>query len=353
MTENKFVVRINESAERSKWLELISKSPFATPFQSPQFYDFCNSTPFHQGFVCAVEDNDNTYIALCVADIIKEKGIKAYFSRRAIVYGGPLLEKDSSDDALTCLIENLHYELKKRAIYIEIRNLKDYSGYSSVFTSLDWKTIPWMNVRKRLNYQNRDELLHSFKYNRRREILLTIKSGFQYHEASNEKEVAEVYGILNDLYKNKIGLPLPSLQYFKDFRKTGLMKVFSVTDQDTIVGGSFCLVSGIDAIYTFYYCGKRNYKPRTYPSHLAVLAAMEYGMQNGMKFLDFMGAGKPGEEYGVRNYKMEFGGDLVEEGRYLKVENKFLYMLGLKVINFMRKRKPKQINTNGIREKVK
>lgn len=338
MKENNLVIRINESVDRLKWLDLLSKSSFATPFQSPQFYDFCNSTLFHQGFVCAVEEKNNTYAALCVVDIIWEKGIKAYFSRRAIVYGGPLLIKDGGEGALIYLLDNLHNELKKRVIYIEIRNFRDYSDFSTVFNSLDWETIPWLNIRKRVNYKNRDELLNSFKYNRRRETLLTIKSGFQYREIGNEKDVKEVYAILNDLYKNKIGLPLPSLQYFEDFRKTNLMKIFAVTDQDTIIGGSFCVVSENNAIYTFYYCSKRDYRPRTYPTHLAVLAAMEYGMQHGLKYLDFMGAGKSGEKYGVRNYKMEFGGDIVEEGRYLKVENRLLYLIGVNIINLLRNR---------------
>lgn len=338
MTENNFSFSINGSVNRSKWHELTSRSPFATPFQTPQFYNFCNATPFHKGLVCAVEDNNGSYQALCVADIIREKGYKGFFSRRAVIYGGPLLDKKSGNEVLSVLLSKLHDELRQDVIYIEIRNFKDYSRFASVFSGLYWKYIPWLNVRKRLNFQNTGELLTSFKYNRRREVQMTIKSGYQYHEAVNEKEVKEVYTILKDLYINKIGLPLPSLQYFEEFRKTGLMKVFTVNDQDTVVGGSFCVVSENNGIYTFYYCGKRNYRPKTYPTHLAVLAAMEYGLNNGLKFLDFMGAGAPGEKYGVRNYKMEFGGELVEEGRFLKVEKKFLFMLGVKAIHFMRRR---------------
>jgi len=41
-----------------------------------------------------------------------------------------------------------------------------------------------------------------------------------------------------------------------------------------------------------------------------------------------MGAGKPNEEYGVRDYKSQFGGDLVAFGRYLKVLNPLLYRVG-------------------------
>lgn len=41
-----------------------------------------------------------------------------------------------------------------------------------------------------------------------------------------------------------------------------------------------------------------------------------------------MGAGKPDEGYGVRDFKKKFGGMLVEDGRYLAVLNPVLYNVG-------------------------
>jgi lipid II:glycine glycyltransferase (peptidoglycan interpeptide bridge formation enzyme) len=38
-----------------------------------------------------------------------------------------------------------------------------------------------------------------------------------------------------------------------------------------------------------------------------------------------MGAGKPDEDYGVRDFKAQFGGTLVEHGRFLKVNNPLIY----------------------------
>jgi serine/alanine adding enzyme len=336
--KDKFICHVNDSVDVLKWEELIRNSNYPTPFQKPQFYYLCKSTAGHNGLVCAIEEAGK-YAAICVADIIKEKGIKSHFSRRAIIYGGPVLSDDNQADVLAILLENINNELKDKVIYVEIRNFGDYSGYSPVFTQMGWKYVPWLNVRKTLNFQNLNELISSFKYNRRREILLTLKAGFTYRESESEQEAKVVYGILKNLYKNRTGLPLPPFRYFTDFMKTGLMKLFIVMDKDVIAGGSFCVIMEKKSVFTFYYCGLRNYKPKSYPTHLAVLAAMEYGLMNGLKYLDFMGAGTPGTEYGVRNYKMEFGGDLIEEGRYLKIENKFLYPLGVHVINFLKRRK--------------
>ena len=49
-----------------------------------------------------------------------------------------------------------------------------------------------------------------------------------------------------------------------------------------------------------------------------------------------MGAGKPGEDYGVRDFKAQFGGNLVEHGRFLHVCRPVVYWLGNKAIAFLK-----------------
>jgi len=58
------------------------------------------------------------------------------------------------------------------------------------------------------------------------------------------------------------------------------------------------------------------------------LGTIDYAAKNGLKFFDFMGAGASDKDYGVRKFKSQFGGKLVEYGRFLRVYNKFLYSLG-------------------------
>jgi len=47
-----------------------------------------------------------------------------------------------------------------------------------------------------------------------------------------------------------------------------------------------------------------------------------------MEVFDFMGAGNPYENYGVRDFKKRFGGEIVEYGRFIKINNSFLYKIG-------------------------
>ena len=57
-------------------------------------------------------------------------------------------------------------------------------------------------------------------------------------------------------------------------------------------------------------------------------AAIEYAKENHIPLFDFMGAGKPDEPYGVRDFKMEFGGEQVEYGRFLYLRKPMLFAIG-------------------------
>jgi len=46
---------------------------------------------------------------------------------------------------------------------------------------------------------------------------------------------------------------------------------------------------------------------------------LKEGANNSYHTFNFGGAGKPNEEYGVREFKRRFGGEMVNFGRYTKV----------------------------------
>jgi lipid II:glycine glycyltransferase (peptidoglycan interpeptide bridge formation enzyme) len=166
------------------------------------------------------------------------------------------------------------------------------------------------------------------KYNRKREIRLSLAQGAVFRIAQTIFEVEKLYLILKELYFLKLKLPLPNLKFFIELFKSSIGKVFIVIHENKIIGGSFCLFSKGDTIYTLYYCGLRNYHNKIFPTHLAILAAIDFGIENNLEYLDFMGAGLKEKEYGVRKYKQEFGSITFENGRFLKILQPFLYSLG-------------------------
>ncbi len=309
-----------------KWQEFVESNRHGSPFQTRAFYDICNEVPGFRATAVAVSRYDRIE-SLAMAVIQKERGIKSRFTRRAVIYGGPLLgEKSHQADAV--LLSALVSGLKRKAIYIESRNYSDYAASENLFSSRGWMFIPYLNMTVSTGNKSLEELLAGMNYNRRRQIRLSLEEGASYGECDSENELAELHSILADLYANEVRLPLPDYSFFRLLWLKDPGKVFVVRHNNRVIGGSICLVQPGRAIYTMYHCGLRHYARKIYPTHLAVLAAMDYAVNNNLQKVDLMGAGIKGREYGVRVYKKEFGGIQNEYGRFRFVSDRVLYATG-------------------------
>ena len=327
----------NNEVIKEKWDKLIESSKFSSPFQTLEGYNLYNSVEGYSSAVFAVE-NAGIYEALVVVTIQKEKGIKGVFSIRGIVYGGPLVLNNS--ESLNFLLKEVNKEFKKKLIYLEIRNQFDYSEYSLIFENNYYKFEEHLNVQLEIGNKALDDVLGKMKGNRRREVKNSYKQGAVTRLAKDESEVLEFYTILKDLYKTRVKLPLSPYDFFIKLYKSGIGKVFVVTHEDMLIGGAFCLYSDNLSINSLYYAGLRNYDKKIFPTHLAIMEVIKFAIDNNLKMVDFMGAGKPNVKYGVRDYKLQFGGDLVQHGRSINVFKPKLFNLGvwgLKVLSKVKK----------------
>ncbi len=328
-------VYINEDISLDFWQNLINKSCFSSPFQTFEFYKFINSVPGFSAIAIGIENSEGL-IALVVAILQKEKGIKGYFSSRGIIYGGPLILEGYAE-ALPILFEEINTQLKYQTIYIEIRNYNDYSNYKKLFAEYGWIYQPHLNFH--LNCSSREIIWNNLNTNRKRQINKATKKGVKIKEAVSLNEIKEFYLILRDLYAKKIRKPLPALEFFEAFFINAVGVFLLVHYKNKIIGGIMCIGLSGKAIYEFYICGlDEEYKDAS-PSVMATFAGIEYAYNNGFKYFDFMGAGKPDDNYGVREFKKKFGGEIMEHGRFLKINKMFLFKLGRLIITLSGKLK--------------
>ena len=82
-------------------------------------------------------------------------------------------------------------------------------------------------------------------------------------------------------------------------------------------------------VYEWFVCGEDGVYPHVFPSSYATYAGIKYAAEHGCARFDMMGAGKPDEAYGVRDFKAKFGGTEVEHGRFLCVTKPLLYNIGV------------------------
>lgn len=314
----------NDEIPVDKWRGLLNRSPDASPFQTPEFYKLFNSVPNLSAYAVAIEETDSI-CALVVITIQKEPGLKGFFSKRGIIYGGPLVDHNRPD-ALESLLKNISFNLPDSPIYIESRNLSDYNSFKDIFIGCGFQYKPWLNFK--IKTSDPDQVKNFMSHSRLRQIRKAIKTGVKWEEANDINEVKIFYRMLSGLYKKKIARPLLPEEFFLKFFESGLGKFLLVWFNNSIIGGIMCPILKEKAIYELYICGLDEEYKEQYPSVIATWAAMEYANQNNIPLFDFMGAGKPDEKYGVREFKARFGGELVEYGRFIKVNNHFLYNLG-------------------------
>ena len=327
-------VLTHNQIDKQQWQELIEASATATWFQTDEAYQFYASVSEMIPFATAVENNGKLR-AVCVGYTTQETNtIKQYLTCRAIIIGGPLLANDATDEEEATLLKAIKL-LGDKAIYVETRNFNDYSRWKTVFEANGFAYQPHLNFHVDCTLEN---VLTTMSESRRRQIKKAIKSGVAIVEAQSQEDVRTYYDILKDLYKNKVKTPLFPLDFFLRFYENGFGKYLLVKYEDKIIGGIMCPILKGRTIYEWFVCGMDEQYKNQYPSVMATYAAIEYAQLNGLSRFDFMGAGKPDEAYGVRDFKARFGGEMVEHGRYLYVRKPLLYNIGKLGVKLLKKR---------------
>ncbi len=331
MTKSYTILTDKSQIELSKW-ERILKNESTSFFQTPEALRFFETVGL-ETFVYAIESQEKI-TALITGAIHKEGKLTSLLTGRAIIYGGPVLSKDVEDKHILALLETLIKELKKEAIYIEIRNLNDYSSKKELFRKVGFQYQSHLNFH--LDCSDPKEIKRRISSSKLRQIKKSIKEGAVIRKAVDEKDIEAYYAILKELYKTKVKTPLPDITFFKTLWNQNTAKFLLVDYKDEVIGGIICPVLKNKVIYEWYVCGKDRVHKNIYPSVLATWAAIEYASNNNIPRFDFMGAGKPDEDYGVREFKSKFGGEEVEHGRYLYVSKPILYKLGKTAVKILK-----------------
>lgn len=314
--------------DRQQWSELVRTSETGTWFQSPEAYDFFASLPeLMEPFVYGVERAEKL-CAVCVGYVTKELNpIKQFFTRRAIIIGGVVVAANCAKEDIVILLNYVRKELKPKSIYIETRNFNDYSPWKEAFEAAGFVYKPHLNFHV-------DPATNNLSDNRKRQLK---KSDAVVSEGVSELEIREWYEVLSELYRTKVKTPLWPIDFFLEAYRQGIAKFLLVKHEGRIIGGSM-VVADERTVYEWFECGLNAECKDQYPSVMATWGGIQLAHQSGCTRYDMMGAGEPGVPYGVRDFKAEFGGQMVEHGRFLYVCKPMLYRLGVCVVKILKHR---------------
>ena len=152
------------------------------------------------------------------------------------------------------------------------------------------------------------------------------------------EQVREYYQILHTLYTTKVKTPLFSWHFFEQLYHTEHARFILTEYQGRIIGGTVCVELPNRTLYEWFACGEDGVYNHIYPSCYATYLGIQYAAESGSQIFDMMGAGKPDEAYGVRDFKAKFGGELVEHGRFLCIRKPLLYWIGKMGVKLLKKR---------------
>ena len=331
------------------WKKLVDESPYATWFQTQEAYQFYAANKEEmQPFAFAVAEEasmPNSLIAqshynlkaLCVGYVTRERNaLKQLFTRRAIIIGGPLIANDATEHDIELLLRVVTSELHSQAIYIETRNFNDYSSWKSVFQKCGFAYQPHLNFH--IDTTSEEIAQSNIGKHRWKYIRLSIRDGATMVENPTIEQVRECYELLKELYTTRVKTPLFSWNFFEKLYHQPNARYLLVDLDGKIVGGTVCVCLPNKALYEWFVCGNDFYRKGIRPSSVATWYGMQYAARNGYPLFDLMGAGRPDEPYGVRDFKAEFGGKLVEHGRFLCVRKPLLYWIGKLGVKLLKKR---------------
>lgn len=307
-------------------------------FQTEECYNFYKSLSFLEPFKFEVK-RDGEVKGRIIGYIQKDGGkLKQFFSRRAIINGGPMLADDITPEELSELLGFLKEYLRGKAIYVETRNFKDYSKYKDIFERNNFRYQQHYDIL--IDTSDFDSVYQKMDRNRKRNINKAIEKGITAEYHPSDQDVKIFYKLLCKLYSEKVKAPLVPFSFFDKLHKSSFANYIVIkTIEGNIISGIVCVGTG-PTLYALYACGRDAEYRELSPSVMANYEAIKYACENGYTCFDFMGAGAPGDGgYGVRDFKAKFGGELVEYGRFKFIINRPLYLIGTLGVSLIKKMK--------------
>ena len=318
-----------------QWEDLLAASATRSFFQTRACYDFYAANPSFMEAFCFAVEQAHCLKGVIVGYIQRDGGrLKQFLSRRAIINGGPLLAADISGECLAFLLDNCRRSLKDKAIYVESRNFEDFSSYREVFERSGFRYEPHLNFH--IDTSTADAVEEHLGKSRKRDIKLSLRDGAQIVENPSLEEVRGFYALLRELYRTRVKTPLFPLSFFERLYERPEARFLLVRYAEKIVGGTVCVCLPGYAVYEWFACGEDGVYKNIHPSTLATYAGILYAAQHGFSHFDMMGAGKPDDAYGVREFKAKFGGKQIEYGRFLSVLKPLLYQTGRLGVKLMK-----------------
>ncbi len=313
---------IVHSLDEKVWREFVDQHPQGNIFHTPEMFQvFARATGHRPTFQAAVSDHGQVLALLLPVQVTLKDGLFRRLTTRSIAYGGVLCALDPVGlEALALLLRTHTREAGREALFTELRNLSDASAVQPVLSQHGFAYEEHLDYLIDLNCSP-EQVLQNIGPRTRKHIRRALRKGnVIVEQVTDRNQIIDWYGLVRETYKAaRVHLAERSLfeAAFDILHPLGMIRFWLARIGTTYAAASAELVYK-DVIYGWYGGMDRAYA-EDLPGELLMWHILEWGAQAKYKTYDFGGAGKPGEHYGVRDFKAKFGGKLVCFGRNIYI----------------------------------
>ena len=315
------------SLDENLWRDFVAHHPDGTIFHTPEMFRVFARARRYQPELWAVLQGKSDILALMMPVRVHIfDGFLRRFTTRTIAYGSVLYENsDRGYEAIRLLLSAYGDNARLEALFTEFRNLNCLEEIRPLLDSCGYHFEDHLNYLINLDRPPDEVLNHIGKRTRKRIRKGLRTSMVEVKEITQPGELGGWYETLQKTYRFA-HVPLADRSLFDSAFEILLprgMAKFLLAVVDGAIGACSVELIYKDTIYGWYGGTDRTYG-HFWPNEMLTWYILAWGASNGYHMYDFGGAGKPDEDYGVRDFKAKFGGELVNFGRFLNVHKPFL-----------------------------
>ena len=331
-------MQIVRSLPEKNWRRFINEHPQGNIFHTSEMFQVFARTKKHRPTLWAVVDSARVLALLLPVQVTLMNRLRR-LTTRAVTYGSVLhAPGPQGQQALDLLLQTYTQQIDGTPLFTELRNLSDLQTAQPTLRARGFVYEEHLNYLIDLR-DGPEAILQNMGRRTRKHIRRGLRRGHVViQEIKDQDQMNVCYDLLRQTYQ-AAQVPLADRSLFQavfDLLYPKNMARFTLAYvEQTPVAVSVELLYK-DIMYGWYGGMDRAYSSY-WPNELLTWHILRWGAENGYNVYDFGGAGKPDEEYGVRDFKAKFGGELVCYGRNVCVHAPLLLEISRRGYQLARK----------------
>jgi serine/alanine adding enzyme len=312
-------VRIDVVRElpEAEWRRFVEEHPAGNIFHTPEMIQVFGRAKGHVPDLWAATQQGRVVALLPILQITTLDTLPRRLTTRSVAYGSLLCAPGAEgQEALPQLLQTYKQRVGRVPLFTELRNLSNMEAIQPILREHGFVYEEHLNYLIDLD-RPAEEIMLGIGRRTRKQIRRGLRQGaVVIREVSSQEQMAECYQLLRRSYQAaRVHLADRSLfqAAFDLLVPVGMARfTLAYVDQIPVATSLELLYKGV--VYGWYSGVDREYTSYV-PNELLMWHILEWSAENGYRVYDFGGAGKPDEDYGVRDFKAKFGGQLVCYGR--------------------------------------